>query len=153
MSISFREGNEAALGGVDITISLTAEQAEAIGGELGPLADAMAGALWALAVLRTDTVPADQDDGPGARPDRPATADTWVNAIHDVEQRLLPRLEGIRDAAMRAHAASGGSYGQLARALGVTARSTAQYRRDTLQARMPSEWEIWALTGKRPTQD
>ncbi|MEV6810211.1 hypothetical protein [Streptomyces sp. NPDC051132] len=153
MSISFREGNEATLGGVDITISLTAEQAKAIGGELGPLSDAMAGVLWALAVLRTDTVPADQDDDAGARPDRPATTETWATAIHDVEQRLLPRLEGIRDAAMRAHAASGGSYGQLARALGVTARSTAQYRRQSLQDRMPSEWEIWALTGKGPAQD
>ncbi|MET9016928.1 hypothetical protein ABZX74_39630 [Streptomyces olivaceoviridis] len=151
MSISFREGDAATnKGGVDITISLTAEQAEAIGGELGPFADAFAGALWALAALRTDTVPADQDDEAGARPDRPATAETWATAIHDVEQRLMPRLKGIRDSAMRAHAASGGSYGQLARALGVTARSTAQYRRDTLQEQMPSEWEIWAITGKAP---
>ncbi|MFD0078944.1 hypothetical protein ACFVIY_42025, partial [Streptomyces sp. NPDC127166] len=75
-SISFREGDAAKLGGVDITISLSAEEAAAIGGELGPLADAFGGALWALAILRTGIVPACQDDA-DARPARPATADTW----------------------------------------------------------------------------
>ncbi|MEU2380317.1 hypothetical protein [Streptomyces misionensis] len=148
-NISFREDAAATNGGVDITISLTAEEAAAVG-DLGPLADAFGGALWALAILRTGVVPADQDEETDARPARPATAETWATAIHDVEQRLLPRLEGIRDAAIRAHATSGGSYGQLARALGVTSRSTAQYRRDTLQDTAPSDWEIWATTGTHP---
>ncbi|MFD0078993.1 hypothetical protein ACFVIY_42350, partial [Streptomyces sp. NPDC127166] len=102
----------------------------------------------ALAILRTGIVPACQDDA-DARPARPATADTWSTAIHDVDRRLLPRIEGIRDAAMRAHSASGGSVGQLARAMDV-ARSTAQYRREVLQRATPSDWETWAVSGDLP---
>ncbi|MEU5445813.1 hypothetical protein [Streptomyces griseofuscus] len=151
--ISFREGAAATnRDGVDIVISLTANEAAAVP-ELGPLADAFSGVLEGLAALRSGRVPADPDQGPGARPERDADAETWAAVIRAVEQQLRPRLEGIRDAAMRAHAADSGSYGQLARALGVTARSTAQYRRDKLKEQMPSDWEIWALTGKAPTQD
>ncbi|OEJ28960.1 hypothetical protein AS594_35610 [Streptomyces agglomeratus] len=39
--------------------------------------------------------------------------------------------DGIRDAAVRQHAAQGGSYGTLASSMGAT-RATAQSRRDTL---------------------
>ncbi|MDX3482547.1 hypothetical protein [Streptomyces scabiei] len=56
---------------------------------------------------------------------------------------LLNRLEGIRDAAVRQHAAQGGSYGALATSMGVT-RATAQYRRDTLVKKDPSAMEKWA---------
>lgn len=146
-SIRFREGDGATLGGVDVTISLTPEEAAAIGGELGPMADAFGGALWALAILRTGTVPADQDVHADARPARPADAGTWATAVNDLDQRLLPRIEGIRDAAMRAHTASGGSVGQLARAMGNVSRSTAQYRREALRNTAPSAWETWATSG------
>jgi hypothetical protein len=56
---------------------------------------------------------------------------------------LMNRLEGIRDAAVRQHAAQGGSYGALASAMGVT-RATALSRRDTLLKKDPSEMEKWA---------
>ncbi|MFF8697338.1 hypothetical protein ACF08W_34580 [Streptomyces sp. NPDC015144] len=151
MDINFREGPEASItGGTDVVISLTPQEARAIGGELGPLADAMSGALWALAILRTGQVPADQDAHPDARPTREATPATWATAIADLDQRLMPRLQGIRDAAVRAHTNSGGSVGGLARAMGVASRSTAQYRRDTLQDTPPSPMEIWATTGTTP---
>jgi len=145
--LTFREGDDARYSeGVDVTLSFTREEAAAIGGELGPIADTLHSALWALAILRTGHVRADQDQRKDARPERPATPDTWYTVINDLEHRLLPRIEGIRDAAMRAHAATGGSVGQLARAMDVP-RSTAQYRRETLQRSMPSTWETWA----RPT--
>jgi hypothetical protein len=54
-----------------------------------------------------------------------------------VDRRLLPALQGIRDAAVRRHHHLGGSHGQLARAMGV-ARSTAQTRTEALDARDPS---------------
>ncbi|MFD7867812.1 hypothetical protein [Streptomyces sp. NPDC059783] len=149
MDINFREGADATVaGGTDVVISLTSDEALAIGGELGPLADAMSGALWALAILRTGNVPADQDTHADARPVREATPDTWATAIADLDQRLLPRLQGIRDAAVRAHTNSGGSIAGLARAMGVKSRSTAQYRRDALAA--PSPMEIWATDGVKP---
>jgi hypothetical protein len=56
---------------------------------------------------------------------------------------LLERLEGVRDAAARQHAARGGSYGALANSMGVN-RATAQYRRDTLVKKAPSPMEQWA---------
>ncbi|MDQ1013551.1 hypothetical protein [Streptomyces afghaniensis] len=54
-----------------------------------------------------------------------------------------PPAPGHRDAAVRQHAAQGGSYGALASSMGVT-RATAQYRRDVLVKKDPSEMEKWA---------
>ncbi|OWA01061.1 hypothetical protein B9W68_30500 [Streptomyces sp. CS227] len=59
---------------------------------------------------------------------------------------LMNRLEGIRDAAVRQHAARDGSYGELANSMSVT-RATAQSRRDTLLKRDPSEMERCATEG------
>ena len=42
-----------------------------------------------------------------------------ANAIR-MSNGLMNRLEGIRDAAVRQHAAQGGSYGALASSMGVT---------------------------------
>ena len=63
--------------------------------------------------------------------------------IVDLERDLIPALEGIRDAAVRAHADLGGSHAQLADAMGV-ARSTAQSRLEALTERGPSAHEQWA---------
>ncbi|MET9810873.1 hypothetical protein [Streptomyces halstedii] len=59
---------------------------------------------------------------------------------------LINRLEGIRDAAVRQHAAQGGSYGALVTSISVI-RATAQSRRDTLLKKDPSEMERWATEG------
>ncbi|MFJ2170407.1 hypothetical protein [Streptomyces griseofuscus] len=59
---------------------------------------------------------------------------------------LTQRLEGIRNAAVRQHAAQRGSYSALASAMGVT-RATAQSRRDTLLKKEPSDREKWATDG------
>jgi tRNA-dihydrouridine synthase len=56
---------------------------------------------------------------------------------------LLAPLEGIRNAAVRQHAAEGGSYGALAKAMDIK-QATAQHRRDTLLKNDPSPMEQWA---------
>ncbi|MFD5565863.1 hypothetical protein [Kitasatospora griseola] len=133
-----RDGGGAAEGGVDLTISLTPAQAAALGAEARQLADWFGTALTALATLRTG-----QD--PAGRP-HPAGPADWHTAIRELDHRLLPRLGGIRDAAIRAHAAAGGSIGDLATAMHV-ARSTAQYRREALLGRVPDTAEHWAAHG------
>jgi hypothetical protein len=136
--VAFSYGPDSRMGGVDITISLTRTQADALGGEAGTMADWLHTALWALAMLRTG------QDSQG-RPYIPGPND-WHTAINDVDRRLLPRLEGLRDALVRAHADGGGSVGDLALAMDV-ARSTAQYRRDAIRRQEPGLWEQWATSG------
>lgn len=123
-------GERARLGGLDVTISLTPEEAEALGIEAWMLADWMHSVLIALARLRRGEM---------------TTERAW-DAITAVQTRLLPRLEGVRDASIRAHADAGGTYGDLALAMEVS-RSTAQYRRDVLSSSEPSMWEVWATSG------
>ncbi|MEU1725542.1 hypothetical protein [Nonomuraea sp. NPDC005692] len=63
--------------------------------------------------------------------------------IRALERTLLPRLAGIRHAAVCAHAQLGGSHGDLAAAMAV-ARSTTQSRGEALAEREPAEQERWA---------
>lgn len=124
-------------GGLDITIHLTADQARAIGPEAAPLADWFHTAFIALAALRSGLGTGDE------HPAAPPAPDLWRTVINDLDVQLIPRLEGLRDAAIRAHAAEGGTYGQLANAMDVS-RSTAQSRREVITRRKPSRWELWA---------
>lgn len=136
--ISYAHGDDARMGGVDITISLTPSQAKALGGEAGTMADWFHTGLWAMALLRS---------GRNAQGEPYiAGPNDWYTAINDLDHRLIPRLEGVRDAVVRAHAQGGGSVGDLALAMDV-ARSTAQYRREALLKSMTSTWENWAVDG------
>lgn len=126
-----------------ITLTIPTTEADAIGAELALLTDQMDSALWALALLRTGRTYRDKDAPEG----RPVTVEDLSTAITDLERRLTPRLQGIRDALIREHAGLGGSYGSLATAMDVP-RSTAQRRRDAVTGRWPSTWEAWA-TGSR----
>ncbi|GHB75760.1 hypothetical protein GCM10010331_74490 [Streptomyces xanthochromogenes] len=135
--IAFVPARQSRLGGGDIVISLTPEQSQKLGPDADMLADWFHSALWALATLRS-AAPADQAVSPNS----------WHTMINDVDHRLLPRLEGIRDALIRAHAASGGSVGDLALAMDV-ARSTAQYRREVLHNSAPGTFEKWAVSDGR----
>jgi len=122
---------------VEITLSIPAAEADAIGEELSSLVNWMDTALWALGLLRT---------GSTHRPDgaaQPVTVDHLYTVINDLEKRLAPRLQGIQAAAIREHAALGGSYGQLALAMD-TPRSTAQRRRDAVTDNPATTWERWA---------
>ncbi|WP_346660134.1 NUDIX hydrolase [Streptomyces sp. WMMB303] len=145
-TLTIREGDAARHGGVDITMSFTPEEAAGIGGELGPIADTLHSALWGLATLRTGWVPADADHHADARPAREAGPETWQQIISDLHHRLLPRIEGIRDAAIRRHHEAGGTLPSLARAMDVP-KSTAQSRRNTLIDGTPSTWARWATDG------
>jgi hypothetical protein len=137
---TYREGSDAlSPGGLDITIHLSREEAGALGADASLMTDWLHTALMALVALRTGRTEFDGE---------PATADPrwWYWPINDLEHRLLPRLRGIRDAAIRQHAGTGGSYGHLAAAMDVV-KSTAQRRRDALMSTAPSVWEVWARTG------
>ncbi|WJV50858.1 hypothetical protein [Streptomyces flavofungini] len=91
---------------------------------------------WALLLLRTL-----ERDG------RDRAPEDDLNGLHALvralDQRLIPTLEGVRDAAVRRYRELGGSYGSLAKAMGVP-RSTAQTRSTALLGREPSAHERWA---------
>ena len=135
-------------GGMDITISLTAGEASAIGpAEAEGLVDWFDTALWGLAMLRTGLISRGPDD-------LPADCAEMDTVIRDLDAKLLPRLEGIRDAAIRRHKELGGSVGALASAMNV-ARSTAQTRREALEQPGPrrassAAWQEWATRTANP---
>ncbi|WP_331718134.1 hypothetical protein OG985_50265 (plasmid) [Streptomyces sp. NBC_00289] len=137
---SFRSGADAIRGGLDITISLTPGEAEALGFEAGTLADWFDTALWALALLRNGY----SDRGGQGATD--VTPEALYTVLNDLDHRLLPRLQGIRDAAVRRHQELGGSIGDLALAMDV-AKSTAQSRRNVVMNRAATSWERWATQG------
>lgn len=137
---SFRSGADAIRGGLDITISLTPGEAEALGMEAATLADWFDTALWALALLRNGY---SDRGGQGAKD---VTPDALYTVLNDLDHRLLPRLQGVRDAAIRRHQELGGSIGHLALAMDV-AKSTAQSRRNVVMNRAATSWERWATEG------
>ncbi|MGW3954018.1 hypothetical protein ACWEKM_24560 [Streptomyces sp. NPDC004752] len=110
----------------DLTIPLSVADAQALGDDVGQLAMRLGAVLHGLAQLRIGG----------------ASTDDLMKIIV-VATGLLNQLGGIRDAAVRQHAAQGGSYGALAGSMGVT-RATAQSRRDTLLKKQPSGLERWA---------
>ncbi|MFJ3513202.1 hypothetical protein [Streptomyces luteogriseus] len=110
----------------DLTIPLSTADAQALGDDVGQMAMRLGAVLHGLAQLRAG----------GASTEDLATTILMSNG-------LMNRLEGIRDAAVRQHAAQRGSYGALATSMGVT-RATAQYRRDALVKKDPSAMEKWA---------
>ncbi|MFJ3891161.1 hypothetical protein [Streptomyces rubrogriseus] len=112
----------------DLTIPLSTDDAQALGDDVGQLAMLLGTVMRGLAQLRAG---------------RTSTDDLATTIT--VTTGLLNRLEGVRDAAVRQHAAQGGSYGALASSMGVT-RATAQSRRDTLLKKDPSEMEKWATS-------
>lgn len=131
---------------LEITLHIGPEDAAALGGEAGLLTDWFLTALRALVALRMGEVDRETETGQIVR--GPATVDTWYWVINDLGTRLTPRLEGIIAAAIRAHAAAGGSIGNLALAMDVAPRrSTAQTRREKVLDTEPSGWELWATDG------
>jgi len=129
-------------GGADLVISLSGAEATALGMEAATLADWFASALAAVVAMRTGHVAGDPANG------APTVADTWYWVINDVDNRLLPRIEGIRDAAIRAHIAAGGSLDRLALAMDAP-KSSAQRPWNRARTTEPTLWERWA-TGTLP---
>ncbi|MGW4487432.1 NUDIX domain-containing protein [Amycolatopsis sp. NPDC004368] len=130
-----REGAEARRGGLDFVLSLTQDQAAALGTDAAELAGELETVLVGLAALRT-----------GSAAECPGEAGlAWDERLLQDVCRLLAHLDGVRCAGIRAHARDGGSARRLAAAMGVPL-TTAQRRRDDLGE--PGPAELWA-TGTR----
>ncbi|AHJ58558.1 NUDIX domain-containing protein [Amycolatopsis keratiniphila] len=143
-----QDGVQARRGGLDLTISLTADQVDALGTSARELAEALDTVLVAIAAWRSgkDPVPA----GGVSMKDRPVTAGVdWQDWVLSDVAALLARLEGVQAAAIRAHAELGGTFGKLAANLGVP-RATAQSRRGELQDKKRTPAELWATGGHGP---
>lgn len=142
--LTYRYGDRASRSGLDLVISLTPDQSEALGVDAAALAEALDTTLVGLAALRTGRDP--EVPAGASLKDQPHTAgqlwDEWL--IRDAST-LLDRLAGVRAAAIRAHVDHGGTYGDLAAAMSVL-RATAQRRRDTVTGAEPTPTEVWATT-------
>lgn len=145
-----QDGPEARRGGVDLIISLTADQADMLGPTISELGEALDTVLVAMAAWRSgkDPVPA----GGVSLKDRPVTSGAqWQDWVLQDAAALMARLEGVKAAAIRTHAEQGGTYGELAADLGVP-RATAQSRRDDLLRGELGPAELWA-TGRQGPVD
>lgn len=120
-------------GTTEIVISLTSEQAAALGFDAWQLADYFHSAMLGIEALRTGTEDRRKIDA----------------ALFAVTRRIEHRMEGLGDALVRRHAELGGSLGDLATAMGAP-RSTVQSRRKVVMRRPAGAWENWA-TGTRST--
>lgn len=135
MTMSTRPADD---GGLEITIRLTAAEAESMGTETQLMAEALDSHLWALGMLRTGAN--SRDPGSPA----PVQGD-WASALWNVD-RLASRLDAIRTATIRAFMASGGNAERLA---GVLRTEPAEARAlwTEMRNRPPGDWERWASGG------
>lgn len=110
-----------------LLVPLAAEDVAALGSDGEQLAALLAAALHGLALLRTGR----------------ASATEVVVAIEGTTE-LLERLEAVRDASLRLPAATDVSHADLAKAMHLESRATAQSRRRTLLRKPVGELERWA---------
>jgi ADP-ribose pyrophosphatase len=147
------EGTER--GGLDLVLSLTPDQAEALGPDAYTIAEAVDTVLVAIAALRTGYDPSvtlEEIRSSGSMKDRPVSGgSSWHTWVLSDTTKLQALLEGVLHASIRGYADDRTSYGQLATVLGV-ARGTAQTRRDAVCKAAPNPAELWA-TGKRGPED
>lgn len=136
------EGKRAKRGGYDLTISLTPDQAEALGVHAYDLAEALDTVLVAIAAARTGADPVDPKEGHDLKDTPVSDAKRWSQWVIGAATTLLDRVDAVRAAAIREHAEQGGSYGELANAMSVT-RATAQTRRNTIVRSEPTPQEQW----------
>ncbi|MBB4706154.1 hypothetical protein [Sphaerisporangium siamense] len=124
---------------VHLQTTMTAAEAEEVGRRrLRDASEITHAAAWGLLLLAR--LERQAPSGAEETEDRQAELRGLIRAL---EQRILPRLEGLRDAAVRWHRDLDGSHGQLAEAMGVP-RSTAQTRLGALLEREVSDGERWA---------
>ncbi|WP_424921085.1 hypothetical protein [Streptomyces sp. wa13] len=118
-------------GGTALTLTLTAVETEMLGDDAAHAVAELARGLWAAADLRRGT-----------------SRDEWWPVVLDTS-RLLRRLEGIRDAALRESPTA--SHGEIAAALGEPRTTVASRRqKGTLPPAVATTWESWARTGDLP---
>ncbi|WP_331729596.1 hypothetical protein [Streptomyces platensis] len=110
-----------------LLVPLAAEDVAVLGSDGEQLASLLAASLHGLALLRRGR----------------ASAAELAAAI-DGTTGLLERLEAVRDASLRQPAAKDISHAELAAAMHLESRATAQSRRRTLLNRPVSDLERWA---------
>lgn len=118
-------------GGTALTLELTAAETEMLGDDARTLLAELGRAVWAVADLR-----------------RGVEREEWWPVLMDAS-RLIRRLDGIRDAALRElpHA----SHAEIATALGESRTTVASRRqKGTMPPAQPTGWETWARTGDEP---
>ena len=136
MTISCRSVDDQS-GGLEITITLTALEAEAMGKDATLMAEIFDSYLWAMGMLRTGRNSRD----PGTPPPTPGD---WLAALRGLD-RLPTRLQGIREGLIRACTAADGSLERLATVMNIS-RSAARHRRTRIARHAPKSWEQWAGT-------
>ncbi|MCL7382159.1 hypothetical protein [Streptomyces sp. 35G-GA-8] len=110
-----------------LLVPLAAEDVAALGSDGEQLAALLATVLHGLALLRTGC----------------ASASELAAAIEGTTG-LLERLEAVRNASLRQPAAKDVSHADLAAAMHLESRATAQSRRRTLLNKPVSDLERWA---------
>lgn len=140
--LRYRKHSKATRGGIDLVLSLTADQHAALGGDAAELADQIDTALVAIAAQRTGLSPVVPADSGISLKDN-AVGHDWQEWVISDLSALITRLEGVRDAAIRTHESAGGTFGELATSLGVP-RSTAQEKRTAIVHHEPKAPELWA---------
>ncbi|MHB6912719.1 hypothetical protein [Streptomyces sp. DB-54] len=108
-------------------VPLAAEDVAVLGSDGEQLASLLAASLHGLALLRRGRASAAE-----------------LEAAIDGTTGLLERLEAVRDASLRHPAAKDISHAELATAMHLESRATAQSRRRTLLNRPVSDLERWA---------
>lgn len=155
--ISRRVGQEAARGGVDFTVSLTAEQAAALDVDAHYLMDYVDTLLTHIAALRTGAdalvertrMPGDPKAGMRAAVGDQERADRdffWQERVLSDLSALDRWVQGAQDATLRRHAELGASVRAAGLAMGVS-KSTAQGRRDRLAEVSPAELRTMGARG------
>lgn len=118
-------------GGRVLALELTKGEAAHLGDDADTAVADLARALWAVADLR-----------------RGRDREAWWPVVVDAS-RLIRRLEGVRDAALREMPDA--SHGETAVALGLPRQTVASRRRaGTLPPTTPTDCERWARTGEQP---
>ncbi len=115
--------------GLDLRACYTAQQRETLGEDAAELSGWADTLLWTLAALRSGIW------GEGHRYGHAPADMDWAIAISELAQ-LGEHVADVLDHAIVQHAQAGGSIQQLADAAGLSARSTAQGRRDAARRRV-----------------
>ncbi|MDQ1022851.1 hypothetical protein QF035_000433 [Streptomyces umbrinus] len=126
---------------MEITITLTALEAEAMGDDATLMAEIFDSCLWAMGMLRTGRNSRDSGTPP-------PTPGDWAAALRGLD-RLPTRLQGIRNGLIRAHTAADGTLERLAAVMNIS-RPAARHRRRRITSHAPNSWEQWART--RPSR-
>lgn len=129
MELEFTHPNPGGAG-LKITITLDPEEDRRLGIDSGPMVDHLSDVLLALVSLRIGAVD-------------PTTANCAITSI----RRLTDSMTGVSDALVRGWV---GSIGDLASAMDVPSRSTAQSRRNAVLSHPPTPAEQWATGPTTP---